>query len=450
MTKPVQRGWFKNLVSRRRPQTPFRRAKARLNLERFESRDCPSSSIPLNFFNTTPDWTAVGPSPILNGSTPGNLRTNGRVSGVAVDPSNPNRIFVTGASGGVWRTLDGGQNWTPLTLHIPGLADGHHAQHGRDRDRRQQSEHHLRSRRRRRRRPMRGLACSNRTDGGNTWALTGVSVLSPISSHSIAVDNLDPNIVFVNAKSYVGYGIPDARHGGVFRTLDGGATWVKSAQVLVGASSAAAPHLWMSISTAKYLGQPSRAVHDARFWRRRSLQRHLSNHQCHSDASHRAVELADRRFDARSRHRPRQRPNLAFANSTQHDLCIDWRFQRRILGCLQNVGQRRELAAARSSAPTLAGGVPVGNFFNTQGDYDNTITVSPTNPNLVIVGGATGSPFMTTTGGLVWTNINTVNGTGPHADLHAGAFDSNGNFLLGSDGGLFRFNITSNPQTGSR
>ena len=54
---------------------------------------------------------------------------------------------------------------------------------------------------------------------------------------------------------------------------------------------------------------------------------------------------------------------------------------------------------------------------------------------------------MTTTGGLVWTNINSVNGTGPHADLHAGAFDSNGNFLLGSDGGLFRFNITSNPQT---
>ena len=37
---------------------------------------------------------------------------------------------------------------------------------------------------------------------------------------------------------------------------------------------------------------------------------------------------------------------------------------------------------------TLANGVPVGNFFNTQGDYDNTVTVSPTNPNVVIVGGA--------------------------------------------------------------
>src|SRR5262245_64918613 len=113
MSTQVQRGWIPSLIRRKRPTTIRRRPKARLAVERFENRECPSNSIPLNFFNTTPDWTAVGPAPILNGSTPGNLNTTGRVSGIAVDPSNPDRIFVTGASGGVWRTLNGGQSWTP-------------------------------------------------------------------------------------------------------------------------------------------------------------------------------------------------------------------------------------------------------------------------------------------------------------------------------------------------
>jgi type II secretory pathway pseudopilin PulG len=40
--------------------------------------------------------------------------TSGRVIGFAVDPNNPSRYFVAAASGGVWKTINGGTTWTPV------------------------------------------------------------------------------------------------------------------------------------------------------------------------------------------------------------------------------------------------------------------------------------------------------------------------------------------------
>ena len=62
-----------------------------------------------------PSWTFIGPAPIPNGQT--SVRTDpvsGRVSAIAVDPANPNIVYVGVAQGGVYRTTDGGNTWTPL------------------------------------------------------------------------------------------------------------------------------------------------------------------------------------------------------------------------------------------------------------------------------------------------------------------------------------------------
>src|SRR5207249_1887460 len=40
--------------------------------------------------------------------------TSGRVSGIAVDPNNPAHYFVAAASGGVWKTINNGNTWTPV------------------------------------------------------------------------------------------------------------------------------------------------------------------------------------------------------------------------------------------------------------------------------------------------------------------------------------------------
>jgi hypothetical protein len=56
-------------------------------------------------------WNPLGPAPIpISAST----AYSGRVSAIAVHPTNPNIVYVGTAQGGLYRTLNGGSTWTPL------------------------------------------------------------------------------------------------------------------------------------------------------------------------------------------------------------------------------------------------------------------------------------------------------------------------------------------------
>jgi len=66
-------------------------------------------------------WTAIGP---------GNI--GGRLRPIVIDPTDPNIIYVGAASGGVWKTTDGGQWWLPLDDFLPSLAIGDMAMHPSD------------------------------------------------------------------------------------------------------------------------------------------------------------------------------------------------------------------------------------------------------------------------------------------------------------------------------
>ncbi len=67
-------------------------------------------------------WTALGPAPLpvdnLTGTT-----NSGRVTGIAADPSNASIIYAATAGGGIWKTTDGGKDWTSLTDSIPNTTD---------------------------------------------------------------------------------------------------------------------------------------------------------------------------------------------------------------------------------------------------------------------------------------------------------------------------------------
>ncbi len=62
-------------------------------------------------------WRSVGPFGFLTsgfyGSSPN--PDGGRIRAVAIHPTNPNIVYAGAASGGVWRSLNGGATWTPLT-----------------------------------------------------------------------------------------------------------------------------------------------------------------------------------------------------------------------------------------------------------------------------------------------------------------------------------------------
>jgi hypothetical protein len=73
----------------------------------------------------SPAWTPIGPAPLSNGQTFGVTQpVSGRVSAIAIHPTNPDIAYVGTAQGGVYRTLDGGQSWTAIFDNAQTLAVG--------------------------------------------------------------------------------------------------------------------------------------------------------------------------------------------------------------------------------------------------------------------------------------------------------------------------------------
>ncbi|HEV2113459.1 MAG TPA: hypothetical protein VGR50_04875, partial [Terriglobales bacterium] len=67
-------------------------------------------------------WSLIGPQ--ATSSPFYKPYVSGRVSALAVDPTDPNTVYLGGAEGGVWKTTNGGANWTPLTDGQASLATG--------------------------------------------------------------------------------------------------------------------------------------------------------------------------------------------------------------------------------------------------------------------------------------------------------------------------------------
>jgi hypothetical protein len=65
-------------------------------------------------------WTQIGPAPLPVGAT----TNNGRTVAIAIHPSNPDIVYVGAAQGGVYRSLDGGANWTAIFDSAASLAIG--------------------------------------------------------------------------------------------------------------------------------------------------------------------------------------------------------------------------------------------------------------------------------------------------------------------------------------
>ncbi|MGB4845684.1 MAG: T9SS type A sorting domain-containing protein [Ferruginibacter sp.] len=70
-------------------------------------------------------WTPIGPAPIPNGQTQTiTTPVSGRVTAIAVHPTNANIVYAGTAQGGVYRTVNGGTNWVPIMDAALSLAIG--------------------------------------------------------------------------------------------------------------------------------------------------------------------------------------------------------------------------------------------------------------------------------------------------------------------------------------
>jgi hypothetical protein len=82
----------------------------------------PQSVLP-SLSAVTSTWASIGPTPTTGGFF---SPVTGRITTIAVDPSDStgNTVLIGGAMGGIWRSTDAGQSWTPVGDQNASLAMG--------------------------------------------------------------------------------------------------------------------------------------------------------------------------------------------------------------------------------------------------------------------------------------------------------------------------------------
>jgi autotransporter-associated beta strand protein len=166
-------------------------------------------------------WTAQGPSPILGGDTvivPDNPVV-GAVESLLIDPNDNNTMYAGAVNGGIWKTTNGGTTWTPLTdgltsLSMAGMAldpgnpdrilagFGNYSNFGGKGG------------------PRVGVIFSS--DAGNTWKSVGGAVTTNTDVSAVLVNG---QTMFVASRSFGEGG--DTSVPGLFRSTDGGASFIK-------------------------------------------------------------------------------------------------------------------------------------------------------------------------------------------------------------------------------
>jgi len=72
-------------------------------------------------FDNAVTWSNIGPSP---GTYPGYSNISGRTTTVRYHPTNPSIIYIGAAFGGVWRSTNGGNNWTQVSDFEVSMSSG--------------------------------------------------------------------------------------------------------------------------------------------------------------------------------------------------------------------------------------------------------------------------------------------------------------------------------------
>ncbi|MHB1097445.1 MAG: VPS10 domain-containing protein [Gemmatimonadaceae bacterium] len=141
-----------------------------------------------------------------------------RFSAVAGIPGDPLTYYVGAASGGVWKTTDGGTNWRSLfdDQIVQSIGSIAVARSDKNVVWVGTGEGKIRSH------ISVGQGVYKSTDAGESWTLTGLEKTARIPR--IVVHPQDPNTVLACALGHA-YGPQQER--GVYRTTDGGATWTR-------------------------------------------------------------------------------------------------------------------------------------------------------------------------------------------------------------------------------
>ena len=352
-------------------------------------------------FRNLGEWEEMGPNEfVAQTSSPG----LGRVNVIKVSPSNQNVVYVGTPAGGLWKTENLGNTWTPLTDYLMSIGISGIAINPNNEDEiyigtgdGDGSDTY-------------SIGVLKSSDGGSTWNETGLTwqTTETRTITKLEFDPNDPSVLFASSNN------------GFFKTTDGGDSWTNL----------------LSLNTEDFAFHPSNS--DIIY--------------AVSDQFYRSTDGGNN-FESISLGLPSQNDVARYKIGVSLDepdyvyLLAGDSNSNGFLGLYRSTNSG-DTFSLRSNSPNLLGWSEDGSGSGGQAWYDLALTVDPNNGESVFVGGV--NVWHSSDGGDEWEIVSHwVISTGigyTHADIHFLSFDGNALFC-GSDGGIYRSTNNGNSFT---
>jgi photosystem II stability/assembly factor-like uncharacterized protein len=363
-------------------------------------------------------WAPTGPNVLPNNLTGYMENGIGRINCVAFHPTLSGTYYVGVAQGGVWKTTNNGTSWTPLTDNLPitrisdisldpsnpntiyiSVCDFEYIGVSLFLNGRKRNTHY-------------GLGVYKSTDGGLTWAATGLT---------FQLTNGDASLirkVLVNPTN--SNDVCAAGASGMYKSANGGTTWTKVMDSLfwdlhqdpVSSNVLYASTGWVMNSN---LGNAAvyKSTNFGNTWT-------MLNTGMPATGTIQRVKLAIAPSD----------------NNYIYAACVD--NQQGLYGFYKSTNAGLTWTYIAPADNVLEGGQ--GTNPGGQGNYDLGLLVNPTNKNTVYIGGV--NMWASTDGANTFNPVShwtTSYGPTIHGDFHYFAYQTSGSqFFVCSDGGLYK------------
>jgi photosystem II stability/assembly factor-like uncharacterized protein len=334
-------------------------------------------------------WISANPTGMFYSRTNANYIA-GRTNSFAFHPTDANIIYIAAAGGGVWKTTNAGLNWTPLTDNLPTLYGGDvtldpnnpNIVYWATGEQNYSADSHY------------GDGIYKSTNAGVNWVQIATSSIGTRFS-DIVVDPSNSNIVYA------------AGSGGVYKSLNAGINWTSLG------TAGSVNCLLIVPSNSQILYMSAGGTSAGKIYK--STDAGLSWFQLINGLPVSGIGRIQLAMSPTN-------SNYIYASAAASS-------GGALLGLYRttNGGDNWTL---QTSTP---------NYMSSQGWYDNAVTVSPLNPDFVVVAGL--DVYYSINGGVTLTKVSnwstSVSTQMSHADIHTLAY--NGNVLYcGSDGGVYR------------
>lgn len=359
------------------------------------------------------EWTSIGP--FEEGAVnSGNFNGLGRIDRIAFHPSNSNIIYIGSPTGGVWKTTNGGGDWTHMSASLPALG-------------------------------VSGLVVSP-TNGNVVYVLSGDG------------DSYSPG--------YLVYDYGSSQQCiGAFKTTDGGATWTKTGDLYTGALEFEGHRLAISSTNGNYLfaatsqglwrttngGTTWTQVRTGEYWDVKfkpnddsTVYASTSSDVVYSTDGGRSGTWSTSTFDFTNGSTRIELAVSADNSNYVYALCGGVPSSGTFTGLFRSTNSGVSFTR-RSNSPNILGNQPDGTGSSHASGYDLGITVKPSESLYVVICALTVWRSSSNNGGSAMefaTVFKESLGSASeyiHPDVHAIAYNPLNNYLYaGSDGGIYR------------